>query len=51
LKDYLERHPEIERKLTKGGHQRFYTTDSTEAFDKQATVFFGKKVESQFLKL
>jgi glutamate racemase len=51
LKDYLERHPEMEQKLSKGSSQRFYTTDSTEAFDRQATVFFGKKVESQFLKL
>jgi glutamate racemase len=47
LKDYLQRHPEMESRLTKGGQRLFYTTDSTEEFNKQATTFFGEPVSSQ----
>jgi len=41
LADYLYRHPEMESKCSKGGAVEFYTTDSTENFDKCATAFFG----------
>ncbi|MEI6949107.1 glutamate racemase [Paraflavisolibacter sp. H34] len=47
LKNYLERHPEIESRLSRGGQRRFYTTDSTEEFNRQATTFFGGPVVSQ----
>jgi len=32
LSDYLHRHPEMEKRLTKGGQLQFFTTDSTEDF-------------------
>lgn len=32
LADYLERHPEIESKLTKGGSRKYSTTDCTDNF-------------------
>lgn len=51
LKDYLQRHPEIEAHCSKGGEVRFLTTDLPETFDKSATLFFGKPVESQHLSL
>jgi glutamate racemase len=51
LKDYLQRHPEIEQRITKQGRLEFYTTDSTEDFDNHATTFFGKKVSSQHIDL
>jgi glutamate racemase len=51
LSDYLIRHPELERKCTKGKSLEFYTTDSTENFDKAAGRFFGKKVHSKHLAL
>jgi len=47
LADYLERHPEIETKLSKNGQRKFYTTDSTEDFDRHAEAFYGAKVESE----
>jgi glutamate racemase len=47
LANYLERHPEIDRKLSKNGQRSFYTTDSTEDFDRHAEAFFGAKVESE----
>lgn len=46
LKNYLERHPEIEEKCSKQGHIQLYTTDSEEDFDKHSAVFFGKGLKS-----
>lgn len=46
LEDYLGRHPEIEKKITKEGDRRFYTTDAAAEFDQKATVFFGDAVRS-----
>ncbi len=51
LVDYLKRHSKIEQKCSKSGGIEFYTTDSPENFDKAASVFFGKPVESKQVKL
>ncbi len=51
LSDYLVRHPEIEELCSKVGTRTFFTTDSTENFDKHAAIFLGSQVKSQFLKL
>jgi len=51
LKDYLNRHPEIEQRITKSSHITFYTTDSAEDFDNHAAVFFGAPVQSKHLEL
>jgi len=51
LADYLQRHPEMAQKLTKGGNMEFYTTDSVKDFDEHATRFFGREVHSKFLHL
>jgi glutamate racemase len=51
LADYLQRHPEIEQKLEKNGSRAFFTTDSSEEFDKQATTFYGSTVKSKHTKL
>lgn len=51
LQDYLQRHPEIETRLTKGGRRHFYTTDSAEDFNNKATIFFGKPVQAQHTDL
>lgn len=47
LIDYLKRHVEIEQKSSKGGAVEFYTTDSSENFDKAALNFFGSAVKSK----
>nr|WP_067059883.1 glutamate racemase [Mucilaginibacter sp. L294] len=50
LVDYLQRHPEMEQRLSKNGHRDFYTTiDDTPDFDHHATLFFGKEVKSEFI--
>lgn len=51
LADYLMRHPETEEKCSKHGGILFYTTDSTEDFDKQASIFYGHSVKSQHIDL
>ncbi|MES2679358.1 MAG: glutamate racemase [Bacteroidota bacterium] len=51
LKDYLLRHPELEKKCSKQGRIEFYTTDQPSAFDKAATLFYGNAVNSKHLAL
>lgn len=51
LKHYFVRHPQMEACCSKGGKQLFYTTDSTENFDKQASLFFGKHIKSFHLSI
>ena len=51
LADYLSRHPEIERKLSLGGSHHFFTTDSTDDFDKHAAIFYGAEIRSLHLDL
>ncbi len=51
LADYLNRHPEIEEKCSKNGKILFYTTDSAEDFDKQASIFYGEDLLSQHVDL
>jgi glutamate racemase len=49
LADYLNRHSEMERTLTKGKTQHFFTTtDDTPDFDYNAALFFGSPVKSEF---
>ena len=51
LVDYLSRHPEIDAQCSKHGQRAFLTTDSTEDFDRQATIFYGEPVRSSHLAL
>jgi glutamate racemase len=46
LADYLQRHPEMAKRLTTNEQVRFYTTDSTEDFDNHASIFYGKELRS-----
>ena len=51
LADYLHRHPEIETMLSKGKVREFFTTDSSENFDKLANVFWRSGIHSKHLSL
>lgn len=44
LKDYLHRHPEMERRLGKGGSVEFLTSENPEKFDPMASIFMGTQV-------
>jgi glutamate racemase len=51
LAEYLGRHTDLEQKCSKGGSIDFYTTDASENFDKAASLFFGKAVQSKHLDI
>ncbi len=51
LEDYLRRHPEIERRLSRAGSTRFLTTDTSESFDRLAELFLGHPVTSERIDL
>jgi glutamate racemase len=50
LVGYLKRHSELESTINKDSNLQFYTTDLTEIFDSHASVFFGRKVDSEKIK-
>jgi glutamate racemase len=50
LVGYLNRHPEIEQKISRNGENKFYTTtDDTTDFDHHASLFFSAPVKSTFI--
>lgn len=53
LADYLTRHPEIERVCTRGSSRTFLTTESSEKFNRLATLFLegAAEVESSRITL
>lgn len=51
LVDYLQRHPEIEARLSRAGRRRFLTTDLTPRFQMLASLFMGHAVDSEVVEL
>jgi glutamate racemase len=51
LADYLQRHPEMEKRCSRHGERVFYTTDSTEDFDNHASIFYGGELRSSHVLL
>ena len=51
LAKYLENHPAMAQQCSQHGMLQFYTTDNAEAFEKQASLFFGQKVEAKHTDL
>lgn len=51
LKDYLQRHPEMDTKCTKGGNCTYYTTEAEEKFTESASTFLNEAVTVQRIEL
>ena len=51
LQEYLQRHPELETLCSKDGTRTFYTSDSTEDFDKHSSIFYGETIQSHHIKI
>lgn len=52
LVNYLQRHPEMEQRISRGGKQSFFTTnDDTADFDHHASLFFGEEVKSNYVSM
>ena len=47
LADYLQRHPEMESRLSKSGQVIFDTTEAADNFNNKATLFMGRLVEAK----
>lgn len=46
LADYLRRHPEMERRLGRGGTTRFTTTENAAKFSHMASLFLNEQVDA-----
>ncbi len=51
LKDYLNRHTNLERKISKEATTEFFTTGTEQDFDTHAPLFFGQQVCSHHVDL
>lgn len=51
LKLYLERHPEMDARCTKGGTCRYYTTESVETFLPNAAVFLNSALDAESISI
>jgi glutamate racemase len=51
LADYLQRHPEMVAKCTKGGSIRYLTTESIEKFASSASIFLNKEIQAEHIDL
>lgn len=51
LKDYLQRHPALERKCSKGGNAHYLTTENPDTFREQAQIFLREPVEVEKIAL
>jgi glutamate racemase len=50
LLEYLNRHPEMNNRLSKNQNLKFQTTESAENFNGKAAVFMGHKVEAEHVR-
>lgn len=51
LVDYLQRHPEMDTKITRGNQNRFFTTESVAKFQESAGIFLSKPVLAEHIKI
>lgn len=51
LHDYLQRHPDMEQRITKGGTCRLLTTEHPLTFNESATIFLGRNVNAEHVTL
>lgn len=51
LKDYLVRHPELERYLSRNAGVDYYTTDKVELFNDMGSIFMGQEIFSRNIQI
>lgn len=51
LKNYIERHPEMDALCTKEGTVTYFTTDSASKFIEQASIFLNEEIVAQHVDL
>ena len=51
LVEYLQHHPGMESRLTRGGSRRYLSTDLTPRFQQLASLFMGQAIDSEVVEL
>lgn len=51
LSHYLQRHPEMEKRLSKAVSRRFCTTDDISDFEQHASLFYGNTIKAEKVNL
>lgn len=51
LVDYLQRHPQMEKQITKHGTVNYYTTEQAALFESRAKQFLGKTIQANCIHL
>jgi len=51
LINYLDRHPDMDARITKKGARHFFTTDDPNIFKEQAAIFYGQTVTAQKVEM
>ncbi len=51
LRNYLQRHPEMDAKCSKNGTSEFLTTESEEKFNASASLFLNKKINAKHINI
>ena len=51
LKNYLQRHPEMESYCTKEGHTEYYTTEASDKFMENASIFLKEPIFAERIAL
>lgn len=51
LKAYLHRHQHMDKRISKKGLRKFYTTGDVAGFNEKASLFYGQPVQAQFTAL
>lgn len=51
LQDYLSRHPEMDKRLTKQGICRFLTTESADKFSETASIFLSHPIQVEQISI
>ncbi|MFV0391589.1 MAG: glutamate racemase [Paludibacteraceae bacterium] len=51
LKDYLHRHPEMDKKCSKGSSIRYLTTENSDKFSSSASLFLSDKVPAEHVEM
>lgn len=51
LKDYMLRHPDMEKACSRGGRIDFLTTENPKLFNRLASIFVGERVEAEGIVL
>ncbi|MDY6122885.1 MAG: glutamate racemase [Porphyromonas sp.] len=49
LANYLERHPEMDRRLSRGGSIRYLTTENCDKFKGLASIFLSDEIEAEHI--